>query len=95
MSVIDGKYEIAEFLLNHSNIDVNAYANSRKISPTIYLSKEKTALHIAALKINPKYVKLLLSHPQIDVNRKDENGLIPAEISYNWFIKQLLNQNFS
>lgn len=90
IAVADNKYEIAKLLLNHPEIDVNIKAISREISPTIYISKEKTALHMAVKKFTNSFTKLLLSHPKIDITCKDENGLMPKDLTYNWFHIKLL-----
>lgn len=55
-----------------------SFFDSNEIQSHFYFTKyqffifHKTALHIAVQKKNKKIIKLLISHPNIDINIKDD-----------------------
>lgn len=63
---------VTKALLDHGAIDVNIKDTSGFDNPN-----KQTPLHLATDRGRKEIVKLLLSHPNIDVNSRDENGETP------------------
>lgn len=63
---------------NHFLCNGVSFYDSNEIQSHYYFTKyqlfifNKTALHIAVQKKNKKIIKLLISHPNIDINIKDD-----------------------
>lgn len=65
--------EVVQVLLQHSDVNVNSLKGTQ-VAP----------LHQAAMQRNVDIVKLILSHPQVDVNAQDHNKYTPLMLVMNW-----------
>ena len=86
----------AKVLLSFDGIQINSATNDR------FLAKEnrivdggETALHIACQYNRVEFVKLLLKHPNIDINPTNWVDKKPIDLTDNEEIKSLLNTPFS
>lgn len=76
-----GKVELVEHLLKCPNIDVNLYETSNGNTP----------LMLALKSLNFDLVKLLINHPETNINQKNYRGYSPLMVSVKYENEELIN----